>query len=538
MNTKDNILDNLSEYSPRQLAEYVDKDVITWDDMRDTGDLTPSLRKAIEEQISQIAQVEDKDWERALTAGTKSAFQEYLSKYPSGKFTDAARGRISDLIREDNKIQIENEWDSLDKSDIEALRTFIRENPRSPHVTEARAKINELQREKRRGNGTRLVISAIREGYNSNRPDLKIPELLKTYLNSNRISSHDIATVIGDDNNIMEAEIVQTLCNEGIIEYDDLENISGIDSVFVDKLIDFQSSDVPDLPPAQPLEEIKKDYTEVYFWGIPSSGKTCALGAIMSAAKNGTNVKAMHPDGNCQGAAYMMQLADLFDPEAVSVLPPRTDVQDTYEMRFTLVGEDGREHKLAFIDLSGELFTCMHLKASGLPFERQEQADAINTLDNILVKNRTNNRKIHFFVVEYGAQDKKIRSMSQDSYLQAAISYINEMDIFDEFTDGVYMIVTKVDKANVDESELGTHLANYIETYYKGLYGGLVDICEKKEINGGRVSRFPFSIGKVCFQNLCMFDKEWTHRIIEEIKERSYAERAGRLGKLTRMFGK
>ena len=107
MNTKDNILDNLSEYSPRQLAEYVDKDVITWDDMRDTGDLTPSLRKAIEEQISQIAQVEDKDWERALAAGTKSAFQEYLSKYPSGKFTDAARGRISDLIREDNKIQIE-----------------------------------------------------------------------------------------------------------------------------------------------------------------------------------------------------------------------------------------------------------------------------------------------------------------------------------------------------------------------------------------------------------------------------------------------
>ena len=80
-----------------------------------------------------------------------------------------------------------------------------------------------------------------RQGYNSNRPDLKIPELLKTYLNSNRISSHAIATVIGDDNNIMEAEIVQTLCNEGIIEYDDLENISGIDSAFVDKLIDFKS---------------------------------------------------------------------------------------------------------------------------------------------------------------------------------------------------------------------------------------------------------------------------------------------------------
>lgn len=288
MTTKDNILDNLTEYSPRELAEYVDKGIVTWKDMRETGDLTPNLRKEIEEQI---AQVENEVWERTLAKGTKVAFQSYLSSYPSGKYVDSARDRIAALLSEDNKIQIEDDWGTLDKTDIEILRKFIRENPSNFHVTEARAKINELQREKRRGNGTRLVISAIRDGYNSNRPDLKIPELLDTYLKANRISSRDIAIVIGDDNNIMEAEIVQSLCNEGIIEYDDLENISGIDAIFVDKLIEFQSSDVPDLPPAKPLEAIKKDYTEVYFWGIPSSGKTCALGAIMSAAKNGTNAR-------------------------------------------------------------------------------------------------------------------------------------------------------------------------------------------------------------------------------------------------------
>lgn len=535
MNSKDNILDNLTQYSPQQLADFLGREIVTWEEMLETGELTPSLRKEIEEIVYNS---EDNDWASASSTDTIESYKAYLGKYPSGKYADEARDRISVLLEETKKVRVEDEWSSVDKTDIDSLRRFIRENPGNAHAREARRIINELQKEKRRGNGIRLVISAIRDGYNSNRPDLKIPELLNRYIAENRISSNDIAEVIRDDNNIMEAEIVNTLCNEGIIEYDDLENISGIDPVFVDKLMEFQSGDVPDLPPAQPLESIKKDYTEVYFWGIPSSGKTCALGAIMSAAKNGTNVKAMLPDGNCQGAAYMMQLADLFDPEAVSVLPPRTDVQDTYEMRFTLVGEDGREHKLAFIDLSGELFTCMHLKASGLPFERQEQEDAINTLDNILVRNRTNNRKIHFFVVEYGAQDKKIRNMSQDSYLQAAISYIKEMDIFDEFTDGVYMIVTKSDKADVEDSELGAHLANYIDTYYKGLYGGLVDICEKKEINGGHVARFPFSIGKVCFQNLCMFDKEWTQRIIEEIKERSYAERAGVWGKLTRKFGK
>lgn len=534
MNTKDNILDNLTKYNPQQLAEFLEQEIITWDEMRETGDLTPTLRKAIEECVNNA---EDNDWEAASSVGTIDTYKAYLSKYPFGKYADMARDRIADLVQEASRVEVEDVWESVDKTDIEELRIFIRENPGNSHVLDARALINKLQKENRRGNGTRLVLSAIRDGYNTNRPDVKIPELLKKYLHANRITSHDIAEVIREDNNIMEAGIVQTLCNEGIIEYDDLENICGIDSTFVDKLIDFQLSDVPDLPAAQPLEAIKKDYTEVYFWGISSSGKTCALGAILSAAKNGTNVKAMHPDGNCQGAAYMMQLADLFDPEAVSVLPSRTSVQDTYEMRFTLVGEDGREHKLAFIDLSGELFACMHRKAAGLPLD-PEQTDAINTLDNILVKNRTNNRKIHFFVVEYGAQDKKIYNMSQDSYLQAAISYIKEMDIFDEFTDGVYMIVTKADKAKVEDSELGAHLAEYIETYYKGLYGGLVDICEKKEINGGVVSRFPFSIGKVCFHNLCLFDKEWTKRIIEEIKDRSYAERAGIWGKLTRKFSK
>lgn len=129
------------------------------------------------------------------------------------------------MLSEDNKIQIEDDWGTLDKTDIEILRKFIRENPSNFHVTEARAKINELQKRKRRGNGTRLVISAIRDGYNSNRPDLKIPELLDTYLRQTEYLLVILPIVIGDDNNIMEAEIVQSLCNEGIIEYDDLENI-------------------------------------------------------------------------------------------------------------------------------------------------------------------------------------------------------------------------------------------------------------------------------------------------------------------------
>ena len=75
MNTKDNILDNLTHYSPKQLAEFLNQGIITWEEMRETGNLIPTLRKAIEEEINNS---EDNDWSSASSVNTIEAYKAYL----------------------------------------------------------------------------------------------------------------------------------------------------------------------------------------------------------------------------------------------------------------------------------------------------------------------------------------------------------------------------------------------------------------------------------------------------------------------------
>lgn len=111
------------------------------------------------------------------------------------------------------------------------------------------------------------------------------------------------------------------MVDDQLIDFDDLNSI-GIDSRFFSCL---GSADNNILTfNAKALTEIDLPCTEVYFWGIPSSGKTCALGGILSVANSGHVARTMAMDKNCQGYAYMNRLADLFKSDKATNLPPST----------------------------------------------------------------------------------------------------------------------------------------------------------------------------------------------------------------------
>lgn len=129
--------------------------------------------------------------------------------------------------------------------------------------------------------------------------------------------------------------------------------------------------------------------------GVYLFRKTCALGAILSAAKNGLAARSMIPDNSCQGFGYMNRLSTIFSPGRICRLPGGTPVTSTYEMRFDLEDQEHKIHHVACIDLAGELFTCMFMKDAGEQM-REDQKQALETLHNILLENRSNNRKIHF----------------------------------------------------------------------------------------------------------------------------------------------
>ena len=289
----------------------------------------------------------------------------------------------------------------------------------------------------------------------------------------------------------------------------------------------------------EPMTRITKNpCTEVYFWGIPSSGKSCALGAILSAANSGKIARSMQRDPDCQGYGYMNRLANLFKTNgSVGTLPAGTAISSTYEMGFNLEAEDGKVHPITCIDLAGELVRCMYKHDAREPLT-DEQQNVLQTLTDVLIDNRTDNRKIHFFVIEYGAEDRLYENLPQSVYLDAAVAYIQRTGIFKKDTDGLYLLITKVDKAHAVGEELREKLRAYISDNYQGFYNGLCKICKDNEINGGKVEIQPFTLGSVCFQNYCKFKDETAATVVRTLINRSYGYKTGKLSSIVNKFKK
>ena len=107
------------------------------------------------------------------------------------------------------------------------------------------------------------------------------------------------------------------------------------------------------------------------------------------------------------------------------------------------------------------------------------------TLTNILKDNKTGNRKMHFFVIEYGGEDREYEGLPQRKYLDAAVTYIEDTKIFEEDTDGLYILISKVDKAQSKGEELKEKLKSYIQEDYATFYNRLQRICKDCNINKG-----------------------------------------------------
>lgn len=538
MPNKEAILDNVEQYSASQLLEFIHSGIVTFDELcTETGGFFPAnVRKELE---ALLAGSEEDDWQNAKESNSKELLGKYLMTYPNGNHRDEARQLISRLQTIEAQGHVNDEWNDVDKDDIDALREFVNEHPDSPHCTEARRRINELYVEISAGSGKEQLLAEIERINNDllvNNQEATITATIKSFIVRNKISRSDFLSIIEDDNNVFKPVILNSLINESYIGYNDFAEI-GIDSRFIRQLI--KGEEPPRFGIASPLEKISKQSTEVYFWGIPSSGKSCALGSILSVAANGHVAKSMRQNTECQGYGYMFRLSSLFNTsDHMAVLPERNEVTATYEMGFDLEDMKGNVHPITCVDLAGELFRCMYKMDAGENLSPDE-SDTLKTLTSVLVDNRTGNRKMHFFVLEYGAENKKFDGLSQDVYLNAGLRYIESTGILKNETDAIFLMITKADKIKTDDGQRKQEvLRNYIDNNYRGFYNGLQKICRDNEINNGNVEIIPFSLGKVCFQDYCLFDEAPAANVVRKILERSKGSKSGKISRLFKILGK
>lgn len=536
MPNKSAILENVDQYSADELVGYIKSGIVTFDELcNDTdGNFHASVRKDVERKI---AESEQKDWANASNAKSIEALENYLSTYPDGSHREEARTLIRSLQEAEKNGAPADAWEAVDKNSIDALRHFCNAYPNDPHCQEATKLSNKLYREKSRSNRNALVahIKKIHADSNVINKDQDIYNTIAKYLDKREIKSTDVIAMIEADHNILRSSVVKMLLDNGNIGYDDLKTI-GID----DEIIDHLSNGVKPQGFAIPeqLNKINKLSTEIYFWGIPSSGKSCALGAILSVAANGSVAESMRQDNDCQGYGYMTRLAALFKTDgSVGTLPEGTSIYSTYEMGMHLEDEKHAVHPLTCIDLAGELVRCMY-KSDAHENMSNDEKEALDTLTRILIDNRTKNRKMHFFVLEYGAENRQYEGLTQNVYLDGALRYIERTGIFKDDTDAIYLMITKTDKAKAEKGQLESTLREYIEQHYNGFYNGLKKICRDCEINNSNVDVLPFSLGEVYFQDYCLFDEKPAANVVRKLMERPKGFKNGILQKLLNIFKK
>lgn len=537
MPKKSAILNNVTEYSPEDLASYIQQGFVTLDELVNNtdGEFTAKMQLGVEKLL---AGSEDEDFKKVMESASIADLQDFLNKYPMGTVAhlDAVRERkhvlekipASEPIVEESNGE-EEEWFSIKNAgDIKLLEAFKEKYPNTSHLFELNKLITAEKNKEHSRKKSPIILKSMINKANSAEDVSKIIQVL---LENKTITIGMLLELIRQDHNLLSSAACNDIISRGILNRNDLSKC-GIDNGFINKMLTNARSQ--NFEPARPLQTIAEPCTEVYFWGIPFSGKTCALGAILSAAKNGLAARSMIPDNSCQGFGYMNRLSTIFSPGRICRLPGGTPVTSTYEMRFDLEDQEHKIHHVACIDLAGELFTCMFMKDAGEQM-RDDQKQALETLHNILLENRSNNRKIHFFVIEYGAEKRIYNGLPQAEYLNSAAAHLNSIGLFDSNTDAIYVLISKVDNASY-EGSIEEHLLKYMTKNYLGFYNNLLLICKEHGINKGRVKIVPFSIGNVCFKDYCQFDATSATKMVDLLVRYSCFEKQGFWQKILSKF--
>ena len=199
--------------------------------------------------------------------------------------------------------------------------------------------------------------------------------LIQRLLEEKHISADDLKTMLRDDHNMVDASVVHQLVKAGVFTTEELVRDCHIDPGFVSML---GSTLVDMVEYNNNIQNIDNGNTEVYLWGIPSSGKTCALGALLCSLRNDKDVAIrMVPIPSAQGFGYMTQLEQVFPlNNAICKLPGRTPTKTNFAIGLELEDTMGKVHPVTLVDMAGELFCYLHWMAVGRAGEYDDYQDS------------------------------------------------------------------------------------------------------------------------------------------------------------------
>ena len=434
---KEAILANLSsvlssEESQNRIANYIVSGDITWEELSNTGMLTPAQRAALQAIVDSlsVSHAEDQLWQQTQMQHTIAAYQSYMAQYPTGKYVSLAQTLIAGIIAQQAASQKYQYIEAL-RNDINAYRS-------------------------------------------------------------------------------------EALIQRGI-QICDLENAgisipNEIKEIYSEPCVKLELGEMPTF--------IEEGQTEVYFWGITGSGKTCTLASILSVAS------IVEKGGG--GVNYFQKLTNIFD-NGVGTLPPGTQSGNFQSFSFDLLDEHKKHYPMTIVDLPGELISDMGAIYAG--DKTLYEKDSVKKFLSIIKD--TKNPKYHFFIVDVTNTRRDSEGLLQFNYLKNLANFFTqtEPDIFNDKTSGVAILVTKSDMLSSDETEQLVKAIELLNEKFEKFITPLKSIAHSKGLISSEMDNInviPFSIGKVYFRDKCVHNAKPAMKVINFILENISAKRKER----------
>ncbi len=390
------------------------------------------------------------------------------------------------------------EWQMYSQLDIYSIINFLEANPNHPYAAVAGQRIQELKGE---------ALAAMK----ANPTTIPVPEF-RRMLESPYFTKEELMEASGLDEAMLQSNVY------------DYENVL---------------ASLPPLPNSESRYGSglgEEGITDVVFFGIQSTGKTCVLSGLLRHNNLWFDQRRYSGD-------YGAILKDYSD-HGIAVSGTPGDFVATIKAEVAKF-DDKYTYKFNLFEMAGEAFR------TGIAHGHDQYGRPVLSFEDMGVNAaeilRSGNRKVFFLLVDPTAE--YLQAKQQTQALEAMIAlmfgddngYNSNADIMDS-VDGLHFIVTKCDTLPPGDPRETAH-RKVTEILNLATREKLIQGCIRHKINvstdpalNGHPRVFPFSLGKFTVGNMFRYDPTGSSTILRVICDYCPPERPGSFGRQIRSY--
>lgn len=470
-----------------------------------TSDICNSLNQALTELSERIAKCELEDirynfdelvrYIRSQRPGTElfKKADEYLWFLATEELDTARLKKFikhvpnSSYIGEANEIMVSlASWENVKKTnDIFAVQQYLDENHNAPKVITDDAET--------------LRDSLIQEEM------FEMEKNPSAYLRRRLFGLINIGAISVDD-----------LVRKGLTTYEMFESAKIRDQFIDDNPLDVTFVDSPELE--------TDGITDVYLFGVPSTGKTCVLMGLLGLEQG------QYDWNNMIAAGEYGDFLDKFRDN--HILPNRTKDEQFFCIHGKAKDRNGKEHLINLIELAGEQF--LHKIAMN-----KEHELSLVDMDAMAAKSLKNdNRKIFFIIIDptaniipYETKDgtgkEVVYQVPQKTVIRKIVNILKN-DANKELmkkVDALHFIATKSDVIEHANKDIKDCMVNYVDSIKSAHEMCLPENAHINEATGFKPKLYSFSLGKFYVGGTFEYDSTDSEKLMNVITENTIAVR-------------